>query len=533
MILDLSTLRTFDEFKRDLVMARAVTEAARRKRASTSLLHYITYMDPSYTPQRFHIALTGIMDQFIEDVENERAPRYIVLAPPRHGKSITTTINGSAYTMGRHPDWWVMNLAYGKELATTFGRQVRAQMSCPEHLNIFPHSAPRKDSNSVDFIWLEQGGGYIAEGAGGIITGRGAHCMFIDDPLKGREQADSETERRKQLAWYMSTARSRLSPGGGIMLTMTPWHEEDLAHELIRIARERPDADQWKVFRFPAMAEERDPLGREPGEALDPDRYPVEELRKIRANDAREWNALYQCRPTSEAGDFFALPLIESATIPAHCAPPQETMVNYISVDPAVTKESYSDPSVIWPFGVDADDVVHFKPNVIRRKTTPGELIELIVSSVIENNAHGVIIESGTIYHSIIETLKKRMRERKTAFRILHPTHSKDKVTRAHPLHARMEHGMAKFIDGPHLREWVWPEFLSFPHGSHDDGVDACSQAIEMLNEIRKFVPRGAIQVGPDPIDRFSREGIRLATQARRRMSRSHADHGLDMFKIR
>jgi hypothetical protein len=150
-------------------------------------------------------------------------------------------------------------------------------------------------SSAADNWEIEKyGGGMTTSGIGGALTGRGAHLLIIDDPVKNAEESMSPTIREKHWEWWQSTASSRIEPGGSALVMMTRWHPEDLAG---RILIETPG--EWEVVSLPAIAECDDPMGREPGEALWPQRWPVSELRKTENSiDRYWWNALYMQRPS-------------------------------------------------------------------------------------------------------------------------------------------------------------------------------------------------------------------------------------------
>ena len=132
----------------------------------------------------------------------------------------------------------------------------------------------------------------------------GGDILIIDDPFKDRAEADSPTIRRKVWDWYTSTLYTRLAPGGGILLINTRWHMDDLSGRLLEAER-RGEGDAWRVVNFPAIATEDEPH-RKCGEALHPERYPLEQLEGIRrAVGAREWEALYQQHPTPDGGSIF------------------------------------------------------------------------------------------------------------------------------------------------------------------------------------------------------------------------------------
>jgi len=222
------------------------------------------------------------------------------------GKTIIPTHNTMmvseyfpAWYLGRNPEHQVIATTYSYERATDVGRKVRNQMLMDAYQEIFPDFTLSSDSKSANRLSSEQGGNYFSVGVGGAIAGRGADLFLIDDPIKGREEADSEVSRRKLIDWYRSVAYTRLLPGGRIVVISTRWHYDDLTGYLLE-----EDVDNWEVLKFPAIAEEDEPvIGRKRGEALWPAKYPIERLQVIRdVVGSREWNSLYQQDPIDEEG---------------------------------------------------------------------------------------------------------------------------------------------------------------------------------------------------------------------------------------
>ena len=160
----------------------------------------------------------------------------------------------------------------------SFSRKVRQLLREPLYKNIFDKTRLDKDSQSVESWNTTNGGGYVSAGVGGGITGKGANVLLIDDPVKNREDAESDHNRDLIWDWYTSTAYTRLSPGGGVLVILTRWHDDDLAGRLLRFAEE--GADQWEVVKYPAIAEEDEDYRAE-GDALHPERYAVDALEQL------------------------------------------------------------------------------------------------------------------------------------------------------------------------------------------------------------------------------------------------------------
>jgi hypothetical protein len=194
------------------------------------------------------------------------------------------------------------NATYAQERASDVGRKVRNQLIDTLHQSIFPNCKISQDSAASTKFTTIQGGSYYAVGGGSAITGRGANILLIDDPLKGREEAESVTLRRKLKEWYRAVAYTRLMPGGAVILIMTRWHQDDLGGWLLKEHKH----ENWVTLNLPALAEKNDPLNREIGAPLWPKYYPKKRLLEIkRTIGDREFSALYQQRPTALEGNLF------------------------------------------------------------------------------------------------------------------------------------------------------------------------------------------------------------------------------------
>ena len=173
----------------------------KKTKIQESVLEYAKFQMPDYqTPQ--HIQL--LADK-LEAVERGETKRLAIFMPPRHGKSQLTSQFFPAWFLGRNPDKYVIATTYAQDLADDFGRSVRNQIQDEDFQNIFENCNLSRDSSSVRRFHTTGGGVYYAVGAGGAITGRGAHLLLIDDPIKGREDADSEAMRSNLTDWYSNS----------------------------------------------------------------------------------------------------------------------------------------------------------------------------------------------------------------------------------------------------------------------------------------------------------------------------------------
>lgn len=276
----------------------AAKELLARRHAREGIEGFTTYTYPNYIVGPPHKVIFDAIDEAIDGTGSKR---LIFLLPPRTGKSVIVSRRLPAYFIGRFPDKDVVTASYEEGLATEFGRDVRNLVADVRFSNVFPNVHLSEDSNAAGKWNTEQGGGYHAVGVGSGLTGRGAHLGIIDDPIKDRLQADSETYRERLKAWYQSTFYTRLYPDSIVILCMTRWHHNDLAGWLMS----EPDGDKWRVIHLPALAEPNDPLKRKVGEALWPEKFPVKELIKIKkAIGPVEFESLYQGNPTIQEGSI-------------------------------------------------------------------------------------------------------------------------------------------------------------------------------------------------------------------------------------
>lgn len=194
----------------------------------------------------------------------------------------------------RDPECRVIVGAYSATLGTLFSRRSRRIAETRFALS--------RERRTAEHWETPAGGGIKSVGVGTGVTGWGGNLIIIDDPVKSREEAESETYRNRCWDWYRDDLYTRLEPGGSIVLIMTRWHEDDLAGRILR-SEEGP---QWRVVRLPALAEEGDVLGRTVGQPLCPERFDLEALGLRRTVlGSRGFSALYQQRPMAAEGGMF------------------------------------------------------------------------------------------------------------------------------------------------------------------------------------------------------------------------------------
>lgn len=396
--------------------------------------------------------------------------------PPRHGKSEFASKTFPAWFLANWPDKRVIVASYAAEFAASWGRKARTLLQ--DHGLRFFDVSLRHDSKAAD-AWDIEGhsGGMQTCGVGGPLTGKGADVLIIDDPVKNAEEANSEVYRQKTWEWYISTAYTRLEPGGAVILIQTRWHEDDLAGRILAHAKET--GEEWTVINLPALAEPNDELGRSEGEPLWPERYDAAALEGIRKTvGSYFFSALYQQRPVPPEGglfkkswfryyssdnDVYRLGAGGGIVQAKHCR-------RFGTMDIAYSLKKTADYTVLCSWAVtpasdlllldmmrariDAPDFVR----VIKKNYGDFRLDYIGIEKMLGTSliTHGVRMEGLTVRLLIADT---------------------DKITRSIPAQIRMESGQIYIPQHHPERDVIEHELMSFPFGAHDDIVDCFSYA--------------------------------------------------------
>jgi predicted phage terminase large subunit-like protein len=462
-------------------------ELARRELARRRLLPFILSEFEGYQAGWFHKLLCQELEKFEQDVLDRKSPRLVITVPPRHGKSLIASTYFPAWYLGRNPKDEIIATSYSSSLASKFSRTVRDVVRGENFESLWPDSRLNPDAQSIESWQLLNGGSYTSAGSGGGITGRGAHVMIIDDPIKNAEDAESSNFRQDLWEWYTSTAYTRLAPGGGIMLIQTRWHHDDLAGRLLQKS-EDGSGDEFKVLDFPAVAT-HDEEYRRSGDPLHAERYSGVALEMIeRAVGPRTWSALYQQRPSQDIGSYFKTDWFRYYE--AGGSPPLEQMVIYSAWDLAIGTKEHNDYTVGIVIGLDRNEDI-WVLDLIRGKWNAMEIVQQIIDVYLRHRPAVNLIEKSHVEMSIgpyLEKAKQEYRVPEAYFQSL-PTGRRDKMARARGIQGRLQEGRVYF---PKDQPWVnalHAEMLTFPYGKHDDQVDALAWIGLYLTEL--YTARG------------------------------------------
>jgi len=399
--------------------------------------------------------------------------------PPGSAKSTYSSILFPPWFLANAPQCSVIAASHTTELAEKWGRRVRNLIA--------EHSATlgielSQDNQAAGRWSLMQGGEYYAAGVRVGIAGFRADLAIIDDPIRSREDADSDLVREKTWEWYKADLGPRLRPNARVCVIQTRWHEDDLAGRLI--AEMERGGDEWEILSLPAQAEENDPLGRRPGEWLwhDDAEYGYAKFleHEKRTQPPRNWSALYQQRPAPETGDYFKAEWLRSC----NQLPPRDTLKIYGASDYAVTA-SGGDYTVHIVLGVDPQDMLYVL-DLWRKQSASDEWIEAWCDLVKLWRLVGWAEEQGQIRAGIGPFRDKRARERQAYVAIRQFPTRGDKAVRAQSIRGRMAMmGLYVPANAPWYAD-LRAELLSFPAGKYDDQVDALGLAGQLLDVMLK-----------------------------------------------
>jgi predicted phage terminase large subunit-like protein len=422
--------------------------------------------------------LAAIDQAIVETISGRTAPILVIEAPPRHGKSELVSRYLPAWYLGIFPDRRVMLAGYGATFARSWGRKARSLLV--EHGRLWFGIEVSSDERAAS-EWGLCGwpGGMLTAGVGGPLTGRGAHLLIVDDPIKNAEQARSQTIRDNHWDWWQSTASTRIEPGGCAIIIATRWHHDDLSGRLIQ-ASATGDGTPVRRLRLPAIAEEKDPLGRAPGEALWPERWPIDRLEEIRLEkDAGWWQAMYQQRPGNSTrctwpDEYFSGDLWTDAL-------PRTFDLSALAVDPSKGGPK-GDYSAIVFAGL-SGGLLWIDASIERRppERTVGDAIDMARRYA----PKAVAVEANAFQYLLGPEFDRQCRDRHIPPLPLYLVEQHaPKELRIGTLGAYLMRRKFRMCDTPGCRRLV-QQLREFPLADHDDGPDALELAIRMMDQMR------------------------------------------------
>ena len=449
--------------------------------ARKDLLAFTRYTKPDYEVGWHHLALSKKLNDFAEG----KTQYLMVFMPPRHGKSELVSRRLPAYLHGRYPDCEIMAVSYLDSLAGDMAASVQSIIDSKEYVRVFPEtriwptmtSYTKGTRNSSEHDIVGRRGKYRGQGVGGSFTGKGANFIIVDDPIKGREIADSETFRDRLWNFWTNDLFSRLETDiktgrqGQCLITQTRWHEDDLSGRLIEQMKKQPKAVQWEIVHFPAIRVDMDNPDdpRKIGEPLWPKKYDLKKLEEIKASlegSIRAWSAVYQQDPLPGDGAVFKDSMFQCVDIP------QSFDWTFTTADTAYKEREENDFTCFSVWGVLGKDLylIDIFHKQIRSSDIEREVQPFLESKIgygyratlIEPKGHGIYLNQLWATKNLMIPSESDLKEFFSDRRV-------DKVERSSNVVPHLAH--RKIYVGNHIpnKEGLIAQCLGFPKVKHDD----------------------------------------------------------------
>lgn len=418
-----------------------------------------------------------LIDRTIRDIVLRRIPERVLVIrmPPRHGKSSLVSHYAPAWFLANFPEHNCLLTSYEADFAASWGKKARDTFVevVADHPQLFRHKLSPDRQSASD--WGTTAGGYMATaGVGGPLTGKGFHFGVADDLIKNPEQAHSETYRRKTWEWFTSTLWSRREPSGVLVVIGTPWHRDDY------LARLRNWDEPIKEICLPATCEgPDDPLGRQPGEALWPERFSAIELGKIeRAQGAYYWRALYQQEPSQHDSAEWPEGFFDGVTVDRR-PEPDEIEFSVMTTDPSIGKTEKSDYSAHVMVDATHDGKMVASCDIRRR-----DLVSLVDDGLAHCDRFQPVVWALETngFASLDELIKARAGARTIPMASI--WQHKNKLARIRlGVGPALEQRRLQFVASKST-EIMLEQLRDFPLGKHDDGPDALEMAIRVVQSV-------------------------------------------------
>lgn len=485
------SLRRTSENYQASTLAYAI-ELRRRRQARRGLLDFTRYTMPNFQYNWHHKTVADFLDRWVFDDSLQFA---MVFLPPRHTKSEFVSRKMPPFILGQNPDYQVANVSYGDDLAKEYNLSAQQVMSEKPYNRLFPYTqiastvsggetvGKRRTANHVDV--LGHRGYYKTTSVSGRMVGFGYDFGIVDDPIKDRNEADSETHRKRLKNWFNGVWLDRMnSQNAKVLMTVTRWSDLDICGYLLDLADREDDALQWEVLKMPVIAEE--PIEhydkRQVGEALWADRFDKKALKKKKATiGLYEWNSKWQQRPAPLEGAKFKRAWFENFVdkIPKNCL-----LIRYWDKAGTEGGGAYSAGVLV---AIDQDTGLTYIVNSIRGQWSALERERVIKQTAeLDYSRYGYKVtnyieqEGGSGGKESAESTVRNLRG--FAIKTDRPTGNKD--LRLVPFQAQAEGGNVCIVRGAWNEEWI-EEMVAIPNGKYRDQGDATSGAFNNLTNVQ------------------------------------------------
>ena len=438
-----------------------------------ALAHHIT-------PATINTPALNLVDRALTDAWNTPDARLIISMAPQEGKSVRVAKDFPLWALLQNPDLRIVVASYAQRLADRNGRTIRNTITAHPDLGL----RVARDNGSVS-EWTLDGheGGVYSVGIGGALTGRPADLLIIDDPIKDRREADSKVFRDNNWDWWTDTASARLAPGAPTILILTRWHHDDLAGRLLK------SDTGWNLLNIPAQCEDptTDPLGRQHGEymASARKRTPAQWEQRKKAAGPTTWASLYQGNPTPTVGNIFPRTSWATYDTPLWVTQPNGThLIPNVNLDTELIqswdlafKDTATSDYVVGQVWLRRGADVHLLDQVRGRWSFTETVTQVRQLAAKWPQAVAKLVEDKANGPAVIDALHR------TVHGLIPVNPEGGKQARAQAVSPLVE-ARNVHLPAPELAPWVGDlieEAAMFPNGTHDDQVDALTQALTRL----------------------------------------------------
>lgn len=448
-------------------------EGVRRKASKGSFIDFIYYIKTDYDFKWFHEYIAKELQFFLE---SKTQKRLMVLMPPQHGKSELTSRLFPAYALGMNPKLKIVGASYSIDLARSFNREIQRYIDCQSYLDIFPETTINSKNvvstqswlrNSEEFEIINKSGNYKSVGVMGGLSGRPADLAIIDDPVKDKIEAESETYRNRVWDWYLNVLSTRLHNKSKVILIMTRWHEDDLGGRLLE-----KEPEKWHVIKIPAINDEYNPIDpRAIGDVLWPEKHSLEKLEDLKALSEETFESLYQQNPISKKGNRIRRDVFQ---IVDHL--PNVNMKSDLFIDGAYTEKTKNDPTGLLEVKFDIYTNTLYIVNFENERLELPKLLKYLKRYVerIHRPGSKYYIEPKASGKSIAQMMNT---ESKYAFiEIKNHLVNDGKETRFSTASPYLESGKIKLLRGAWNESFI-NQLTGFPKVKHDEAVDLIGYA--------------------------------------------------------
>ena len=455
-------------------------------KAQKELINFITYTDEKYDAQWFQKTVCDYVDK----LANREIKKLMIFMPPQHSKSTISSINFPAFLLGKNPNEKIILGCYNKSKATDFVKKSKRVIKSQAYSELFPNTKIQ-GSDTDEFYEVNNGTGYVkSAGMDSGVTGFTASCIIIDDPLKGRNEANSKTIRDKTWGTFIDDFQTRQDNNSITLLLFTRWHMDDFGGRILDKNNEHyneEEAKEWTILIFQALKEENLPIiqaekiddPREIDEALWEKKHSSKKYKRRRIANPTGFASLDQQRPSPEDGNKIKKEwwiIKNESELPFNL----KNITADFFIDGAFTEKTENDETGLGSFYFDKSNNILYVLNISGIRKELYELLEYFKEYANQNHRKvksSVYIELKASGHPLKSMLSKNQYGGFNTREIPNKTVLLGKYNRVENSEPFISSGKVVLLKGSWNKSFI-DQCSTFPNGIHDDLVDIVSYAI-------------------------------------------------------